>query len=189
MAKNELKVRLRRAACPVPEIDICDNQDSSFNKNVIPHSIWKLRIPVDSPALSLQFAFDFYSFRPYLHHQISHYFLTSFKWPTIFVHLSSWRDTKNRYKKVSLKLCQKHPNIIPKHRWKPATETWDSFNTCLGTSRIGTREPGGRGQVAPTNLEALEASPPPPHTHTLDSRCHSFIFWVVFARNLCLPQK
>ena len=32
-----------------------------------------LCIPVDNPALSLQFAFDFYSFRIYLHHQISHY--------------------------------------------------------------------------------------------------------------------
>ena len=33
-------------------------------------------LPVDSPNLSHQFAFDFFSFRTYLHHQISHYYLT-----------------------------------------------------------------------------------------------------------------
>ena len=39
VAKNGLKVRLRRDACPVPEIDICDSQGSSCNKNLIPYSI------------------------------------------------------------------------------------------------------------------------------------------------------
>ena len=51
----------------------------------------------------------------------------------------------------------------------------------LDSSHAGTREPGvGGGAVRatyPPNLEALGASPP-----TLDCRCPSFLFLIVFAR-------
>ena len=50
----------------------------------------------------------------------------------------------------------------------------------------GTREPGGGGQwgqLVPTTLKlwGRRRSPPPP---TLDCECHSFIFLLVFAREL-----
>ena len=110
---------------------------------------------------------------------------------------------------VSLKLCQKHPNIIPKHRWKfqlqtfadlivrailvlrcfrpPATKTWDSFNTCLGTSRIGTREPGGGGKLPPLTWKRWKLRPPPPPLWTVNF-VHLY-FGLFFVRDFVSPPK
>ena len=214
MAKNGLKVRLPCAACSVPVVDICDSQDSSFNRNAISCSIWKLRIPVDSPHISLQFAFDFYSSRPYLHHQISHYHLKCFKWPTIFIHLSSWRDTK----KIGIKryLWNFVRNILissQKKTWKFQLLTFADLivrailvirclapgppplarhrnlrlNTCLGTSRPGTRELGGGGAVGQLPQLGSFGSSAPPQLWTVDA-VHLY-FRLFLHLNLCLPKK
>ena len=120
---------------------------------------------------------------------------------------------KNRYKKVSLKLCQKHPNIILKHPWKFQLQTFADLivrailvsrclapgpppdrhrnlwlNACLGTSWPGTREAGEghRGKLVPQHGSFGSSAPPP---LTLVCRCRSFIFRFVFAHEVVPPQK
>ena len=72
MARNGLKVRLRRDGCPVPEIDVSDSQYSSFYKKVTLYSISKFCTPVDSSILPLQFYIESSSFKPYFRHRNSH---------------------------------------------------------------------------------------------------------------------